>query len=273
VGKYSVLMSLYIKEKPEYLKLAVESMIRQTIIPDEIVIVKDGPLTTELEEVLQEYMDKYPELFNIVAIENNIGLGLALNLGLKNCKNELVARMDTDDIAMPERCEKQLQAFEKDTELSILGGNISEFIDCEKNIVSRRIVPTDYTEIGRYLKKRCPLNHMTVMFKKSEVLKAGNYCEWFWNEDYYLWIRMFEAGCKFGNLPEVLVNVRVGKDMYKRRGGLEYFKSEAALQKYMLEKKIIGFRTFTYNVAIRFVLQVIMTDTMRGFVFKKLARK
>jgi glycosyltransferase involved in cell wall biosynthesis len=266
-------MSIYIKEKPNYLRQSIDSMLNQTVIPDEIVIVKDGPLTEELEEVLKEYKDKYPELFNIVVSEKNLGLGLALNLGLNNCANELVARMDTDDISLPERCEKQLELFQQDASLSLLGGNISEFIVDETNIVARRIVPSCNEKIGEYLKSRCPFNHMTVMFKKSEVLKVGSYQDWFWNEDYYLWIRMFEAGCKFGNLSDILVNVRVGADMYKRRGGSKYFKSEAALQKYMLEKKIIGFKRYLLNVGIRFILQVVMPNSMRGFVFKKFARR
>ena len=118
--KYSVLMSLYFKEKPEYLRLAIQSMVDQTLKPDEIVIVKDGQITSELQRELDVFVDKYPILFKIVGYENNRGLGLALNYGLEHCKNELVARMDTDDIAKPNRCEKQLMAFEKDQDLSIV---------------------------------------------------------------------------------------------------------------------------------------------------------
>lgn len=270
--KYSVLMSLYAKEKPEYLVQAVESMLAQTAKPDEIVIVKDGPLPKGLEKVLEEYSNHFPELFNLVVSEKNIGLGLALNLGLRNCRNEFVARMDTDDISMPERCSKQLEAFRREPGMDILGGNISEFIDDMDNVVGRRVVPSGDAEIKAYMKKRCPFNHMTVMFKKSEVLKAGNYCDWFWNEDYYLWIRMFEAGCMFGNLSEVLVNVRVGQDMYRRRGGLKYFKSEAALQGYLLEKRVISTGEYIYNVAIRLIVQVLIPSGIRGSLFRKFAR-
>lgn len=180
--------------------------------------------------------------------------------------------MDTDDISLSDRCEKQLKYFGSNPDVDIISGTIAEFIDGENNIVGRRILPTSNAEIDKYFKKRCPLNHVAVMFKKSKVLKVGSYCDWYCNEDYYLWIRMYEAGCKFSNLPEILVNVRVGEDMYKRRGGLKYFKSEAGLQRYMLKKRLIGFSRCIYNIGIRFVLQVLMPNNVRGFIFKNFAR-
>jgi len=272
MDKFSVLMSVYIREKPLYLRQSINSLLNQTVKPDEIVIVKDGPLSKELDDVIQDYVSNYPNLFTIVTSENNMGLGLALNLGLKYCRNELVARMDSDDISLPDRCEKQLKVFQLDHRLDILGGNIAEFIDVESNIIGKRIVPSDDREIKKYIKKRCPFNHMTVMFKKTSVLRAGNYQECFFNEDYYLWIRMLEAGCKFGNIPDILVNVRVSQEMYKRRGGKKYFKSELFIQRYMLEKRIINLSRFFYNVFIRFVIQVIIPNNLRGYIIRKFAR-
>lgn len=271
--KYSVLMSLYIKERPEYLRQSIESMLKQTVIPNEIVIVKDGPLTYELEEVLNDYKVKYPKLFNIVTSEVNLGLGLSLNLGLRNCRNEFVARMDTDDISLPQRCEKQLREFKNNNKLSIIGGYISEFTIEPSITLGRRIVPTNHDELKLFLKKRCPFNHVTVMFRKSEVLKSGNYQKWFWNEDYYMWIRMFESGCYFSNLAQTLVNVRVSSDMYKRRGGWQYFKSEVLLQMYMKNKKIIGSCEFLLNILIRFIVQILLPNKVREVVFKRLFRK
>ncbi len=271
--KYSVLISLYIKEDPEYLKTAIDSMLSQTVGPDEIVIVKDGPITAELEAVLDEFSSKYPELFNIVGYEENKGLGYALNYGMKHVRNELVARMDTDDVAAPDRCEKQLELFDKDPAIDIAGGDISEFIDNEDNIVSYRNVPASNDEIKQYLKKRCPFNHMTVMYKKTAVEKAGGYMDLFWNEDYYLWIRMAQNGAVMANTGNVLVNVRVGSDMYKRRGGKKYFKSEKFLQKYMLKNKIIGRFTYTENMAKRFIVQVLLPNSIRGWVFRTFARR
>jgi len=272
VPPYSVLMSLYIKEKPEYLRLAIDSMLNQTDKPDEIVIVEDGPLTDSLYAVLDEYKAKYPQIVRTVRNEKNLGLGLALNVGLKECKNELVARMDTDDISKPDRCEKQLKVFAENPNLDIIGGNISEFIDSVDNRVGSRIVPQTDAEIKNYLKKRCPFNHMTVMFKKESVLKAGNYIDWFWNEDYSLWIRMYLANMTFANISETLVNVRVGKDMYKRRGSWKYFKSEARIQWFMLRNRIISLPLYLFNTSLRFCLQVLMPNWLRGWIFKKFAR-
>lgn len=267
--KYSVLMSLYIKEKPEYLRLAVDSMLNQTVKPDEIVIVEDGPLTDALYAVLDEYGDKITRIRN----EKNLGLGLALNVGLKACRNELVARMDTDDIAIPKRCEMQLIFMNKNPHAAIVGGQIEEFIDDEKNIVGKREVPLTDSELKCYTKQRCPFNHMTVMFRKQDIIDVGNYQDWFWNEDYYLWIRLVQAEKKLANLPETLVKVRVGADLYQRRGGKRYFESEKKIQKYMLDNHLIGYPRYFMNVLIRLVLQVLMPNWLRGCVFRTFARK
>lgn len=271
--KYSVLMSLYIKEKPEYLDLAIKSMVEQTLMPDEIVIVKDGPITDELQDILDKYTKKYPKLFNIVGYEKNRGLGLALNFGLEHCRNELVARMDTDDISEKDRCEKQVEYFTKNSEIDILGGQIEEFIDDINNIVGKRVVPLKDKEIKNYLKIRCPFNHMSVMFRKKSIEKCGNYKEWYFNEDYYLWIRALLNGLKFGNLKDSLVKVRVGQEMYGRRGGILYFKSEYKIQKYLLKYKIISLWRFTINVLQRFIIQVLLPSNLRGVILKKFARK
>lgn len=273
MGKYSVLMSLYYKEKPEYLRQSLDSMINQTVKPDEIVMVYDGPLTDDLYTVMNEYIKQYPKLFNIVINEINLGLGLSLNKGLLACKNELVARMDTDDISKLDRCEKQLVEFSNNPKIDLLGGHIAEFITDMNEIIAKRIVPTNDYEIYEYIKKRCPFNHMTVMFKKEAVLKAGNYQDFFWNEDYFLWIRMQENRCVFSNLNSVLVYVRVGEEMYKRRGGWKYFKSELQLQNYMLKKKLIKIKRWVLNISQRFILQILMPNKLRGFIFKKIARE
>ena len=270
--KYSVLMSLYSKEQPEHLRKAIDSILNQTIKPDEIIIVKDGLLTSELDDVLNEYQSDHPRIFNIVGYEKNRGLGLALNFGLEHCKNELVARMDTDDIAKPDRCEKQLKMFETNPSLEIVGGDIAEFIDIPTNIVAYRKVPTTDAAIKEYMKTRCPFNHMTVMYKKASVFKSGDYKDLFWNEDYYLWIRMWEHNCVMGNTGDVLVDVRTGIDMYKRRGGKKYFKSEKFLQKYMLERNMISKTTFIMNITKRFIIQRILPSSVRAYVFKKFAR-
>ncbi|HDR7621601.1 TPA: glycosyltransferase [Bacillus mycoides] len=217
MGKYSVLMSLYSKEKPEYLKQSIESMLHQTLLPDEIVIVKDGPLTDELEEVLREYQDKYTGLFHLVTSEKNIGLGLALNLGLQECKNEFVARMDTDDISLPTRCEKQLKLFENNQELSIVGTMVDEFINSPKEIISSRVVPTSHREIYEYAKRRSAFNHPTVLYRKSKVLECGGYRDLKRNQDVDLFGRMLFHGCQAANLNESLLLFRSNENLLKRR--------------------------------------------------------
>ena len=269
---FSVCMSVYKNDKPTDVSVALDSIINQTVRPNEIVLVVDGPVSDELMLVLDEYDKRYIGLFNMIRLPINKGLGNALNLATVQAKYELIARMDSDDIAEPTRFEKQLKCFKKDSELSVVGGSISEFIDSSDNIVGHRICPLSNDKIKDFMKSRCGFNHMTVMFRKFDVLRVGNYQHWHYNEDYYLWIRMMLAGCKFANLPDILVNVRVGKDMYARRGGWRYFKSEAKLQHYMWRNNVIGFLRFIYNVSIRFAVQVAMPNSLRGWVFRMFAR-
>lgn len=271
--KFSVCMSVYKNDRPEYVDIAIQSIfIKQTVKPNEIVLVVDGPISMELESLIDNYATKYSEIFTIVKLEKNQGLGNALRVAVEKAKYDWVARMDSDDIAAPDRFEKQKSFLQENLDVDILGGQITEFIDVESNIVGLRNVPLLSADINVYIKARCPFNHMTVMFRKDKILAVGNYIDWHYNEDYFLWIRMFLAGCQFANLPETLVNVRVGKEMYQRRGGWKYFLSEAKLQKYMFDNDIIGIIRFAYNVLGRFVIQVLMPNKLRGFVFQKLFR-
>ena len=266
-------MSVYKNDRPEYVDIAIQSIfIKQTVKPNEIVLVVDGPISMELESLIDNYSTKYSEIFTIIKLEKNQGLGNALRVAVEKVKYDWVARMDSDDIAAPDRFEKQKSFLQANLDVDIVGGQITEFIDVESNIVGLRNVPLLSADINVYIKARCPFNHMTVMFRKDKILAVGNYIDWHYNEDYFLWIRMFLAGCQFANLPETLVNVRVGKEMYQRRGGWKYFLSEAKLQKYMFDNDIIGIIRFAYNVLGRFVIQVLMPNKLRGFVFQKLFR-
>ncbi|RFU62783.1 glycosyltransferase [Bacillus sp. V59.32b] len=215
--KYSVLMSVYYKEKPEFLKLSIDSMLNQTIKPDEIVIVKDGKLTEELEQVIDYYASVESSLFTIVPLEKNLGLGLALNEGLKKCKNELVARMDTDDISLKNRCELQIEEFLKNNNLSIVGTFTDEFYDEPDNIITSRTVPTSHEDILKFSRRRSPFNHPTVMYKKSHVLGCGGYRDVNRKEDIDLFIRMLNKGCKAMNIDKALLLFRSNEDNFKRR--------------------------------------------------------
>lgn len=268
---FSVSMCVYKGDRPEWFKVAVDSVLNQTVPPDEIVLVVDGPVTEELNFVIKEY-EQNP-IFKIIRLKENVGLGNALKIAVESSSYEIIARMDSDDISLPRRFEEQLEFFDKNPSLDIVGGDITEFLDDEENIIAFRRVPTSNSEIKQYMKTRCAFNHMTVMYKRSAVLNAGNYLDWFYNEDYYLWLRMMQNNCEFANTGTVLTNVRVGAAMYKRRGGIRYFKSEAKLQKYMLKNKIIGFGTYFSNVTKRFVVQVLLPNKIRELVFKRFARE
>lgn len=271
--KYSVLTSVYKNDNPEYLQEAIRSIsVNQTLQPTEVILIVDGPVGNSINNALTTLVKQIPYL-SIVRLKENMGLGTALNIGLLHTNCEYVARMDSDDIALPERCEKQIKYLRDHKDIGIVGGQITEFIGKESNIVGKRIVPCNSDDIERYLKSRCPFNHMTIMGRKSKILEAGNYLDLHFNEDYYLWIRMYEHGCKFANLPDTLVNVRVGKEMYARRGGWKYFKSEKWVQDYLLTHKMISLPKYIYNVLGRFTVQVLMPNKIRGFVFQKLFRQ
>lgn len=269
--KFSVAMCVYGKDSPKYFKNAVDSILNQTCKPDEVVLVIDGPVPENLCNAISEY-DKLT-IFKLVWLKENQGHGNARRIALENCSCELVALMDADDISVVNRFEKQIKMFRNNHNLDIVGGNISEFIDIPINIVGNRIVPQTDKDIKKYIKKRCPMNQVTVMCRKSSVQMAGGYQDWYCNEDYYLWLRMYLHKMNFANLNEILVNVRVGEEMYQRRGGWQYFKSEAKLQNFMFEKKIILMSRYIYNVAIRFIVQVLMPNKIRGWIFKTFARK
>lgn len=269
--KFSVSMCVYNGDNPLHFETAIESIINQTVKPDEIVLVVDGPINEALNDIVVKYEEN--DLFKVIRLKENQGHGNARRIGLENCTHDIVAIMDADDISMLDRFERQVEYFVNDEEISIIGGQISEFIDFAENVVGQRIVPLNDSEIKEYAKTRCPMNLVTVMFKKSDINKVGGFIDWYCEEDYYLWLRMILANMKFANTNDILVNVRVGKEMYNRRGGWKYFKSEYALQKYMKKNKLIGFSTYFMNVMKRFIVQVLMPNKLRGYIFKKFARK
>lgn len=269
---FSVSMSVYKNDNPEHFYTSIKSVYEQTVAPSEIILVVDGPIPEALSKTIETCEAEIPVL-KVIRLEKNMGHGIARNTGLDNCTNNIVAIMDSDDIAVPDRFEKQLPYFEQDTNLAVCGGNIAEFIGTPDNVVGLREVPSEDADIKEYIKRRCPFNQMTVMFNKEYVKAVGGYIDWYCDEDYYLWLRLLQKGYSFRNIPEIFVNVRVGKEMYQRRGGVRYFKSEAKLQKYMLDHKIITFPRYFINVAQRLVLQVLMPNKLRGWVFKRFARQ
>ena len=271
--RFSVLMSVYYKENPSWFKTALDSVINQTLQPNEIVLVEDGKLTDELYKVIEEYKNQYSNLFKIIPLEKNSGLGEALRIGVLNCSNELIARMDTDDIAKNDRFKKQIQFFQEHPNVDLVGSWISEFEDEPDKIISYRQLPIEHQEIYKFGQFRCPVNHMTVMYRKDTVLKAGNYQTFKNIEDYYLWGRMLKQGAVFANIPECLVNVRAGQAMFKRRANLTYFfNSEFPLHTELYKIGFINLKQYLRNVSSKFLLRAIPQWAM-AIIYRKFLRK
>lgn len=241
-------------------------------MPDEVILVVDGPVSNEIDNVIKNYQKKYIFL-RVIRLEENGGLGNALKIATESAKYNLIARMDSDDISLPNRFEEQLKYFMLHPTIDVVGGDIEEFINDESNIVGRRRVPQKNDEIREYMKKRCAFNHMSVMYKKTTIQAVGGYQDWFWNEDYFLWIRMWLNNAEFANTGTTLVKVRVGKEMYQRRGGNKYFQSEKKLQTYMLTHGMINRKTYCINIIKRWIVQRVLTNRLRGWVFRTFARE
>lgn len=270
--KYSVLMSVYYKENPKWFDKSISCMFEQTIKPNEFVLVEDGELTNELYEVVEKYKKQYPKEFKVVNIKSNVGLGLALKKGVEECSNEYIARMDSDDYSLPQRIEKELEVFEKYPDIGMVGTNVSEFIDSIDNVVCNVILPKTNKDIIKFSKSRNPFRHPSVMFKKSAVVNAGNYREYYLCEDYDMWLRMIRNGCKCYNIQDIYVYMRIGEDFYKRRGGHKYFKS---IKKFKKEQLKNGYFTKTEYLksVIPHAIVCYMPNGLRDFIYKKLLRK
>lgn len=225
--KFSVLMSIYHRESPTYLAQSLDSLVVQTRPADEVVIVKDGVLGSELDQVISRYSERLPMV--TLDLRINRGLGRALRAGVEHCRFEWIARMDSDDICLPGRFKRQLDFLEIHPEIDVLGSGISEFDQDPSSQISLRCLPEEDSAIRSFSKFRNPVSHVTVMFRKQAVLEAGNYQEIIGFEDYDLWVRMLMLGARFHNLQECLVFARCGNGMQRRRGGLGYLRRELRL--------------------------------------------
>lgn len=269
--EYSVLMSVYHKERPEYLKQAIESIQVNSLSTNDFVLVCDGPLNDELDAVIQTKQLEMGENLNVVRLAKNGGLGNALNEGIKHCKNELVARMDSDDIAYPDRCEKQIAVFNTHSEVSICSGIVEEFTTDPNTVDTRRVPPETNAEIIEFAKKRNPFNHPCVMYKKSAVKAVGSYQDFYLLEDYYLWLRILMAGYQGYNIQEPLLHMRAGSDMYKRRAGWKYAKTQAKLFKFMKQQGFIGNGQYIKSCVIRSG-SALAPNWLRKFMFERVLR-
>lgn len=270
--KYSVLMAVYAKDDPNFLIESIDSMLKQTVMPSEFVIVLDGPVTAELNTVITKYMKEYPKLFQIIELTENVGLGKALCEGIKHCNYELIARMDADDYSFPERISKELEYLKKHPEVDLIGTQAMEFTNDVNNPLQYNNFPTEHNDIVKYAHSRNPYSHPSVIFKKSKVLTAGNYQDAYLCEDYDLWIRMIQTGCICANLSECLFAVRVSEDFFKRRGGFKYVKSINNLMKKNMKNGFFTKKDYVKNMIIRSSVYL-MPNGLRSFIYSKFLRK
>lgn len=269
---YSVLMSVYYKEKPDWLDYSIRSMMNQTIKCDEFVLVEDGPLTDELYKVINSYLKEFPNIFKVIKFKENKGLGIALKIGVENCSNEFIARMDSDDYSIPTRIEKQFDIFEKNPDLGLVGSNVAEFNGSISNVICDVLLPETQNKIYKFSKTRCPFRHPSLLFKKSEIIAAGNYRSFYLYEDYDLYVRLLRNNCKCYNFQENLVYMRVSEDFYKRRGGIRYLKS---ILKFKNEQLSNGyFSKYDYfKSTFPHVIVCLMPNALRDWVYRNLLRK
>lgn len=268
--QYSVLMSVYYKENAEYLRASMNSIWKQTIKTDDFVLVCDGPLTEALDLVIEAMETRYPEVLHVIRLAKNTGLGNALNIGIKYCKHELIARMDSDDISIPERCEMQLKRFSENPEISICSGTVVEFTDTIDNVTGKRELPELDPDIKIFSRKRNPFNHPAVMFKKSIVECVGGYKETFHLfEDYYLWIRMLQAGAVGNNIKETILYMRTPLELYERRGGVYYTLDMLRFHKWILSTKWSTLFDFATG-ALPHAVVCLLPNYIREKVYKNL---
>lgn len=271
--EFSVLMSVYHKENPQFLKLSIDSNIeKQTLKPTEFVLICDGPLNKELDQVINISQVKYGDMFKVFRLDKNGGLGKALNYGLTKCQYEIIARSDSDDICSPDRFEKQVRYLESHLDIAVLGTEISEFDEDPSQIKNYKKMPAYSDDVYRMCLFRCPVNHMTVMFRKSVIEKVGSYIHLQYIEDYFLWVRVFAAGYKIENLQEALVAARVGNGMVKRRGSKAYIKSWHVMNVFMKQHNMINSLIYLRNM-LSVIAFVYMPVGLKEFLYKKVLRR
>lgn len=271
---FSVLISIYFKENPNYFEQALVSVLNQTLKPSEIVLIKDGPLNDELDSIAEKFQNLYPDIFKVIALPTNKGLGNALSIGVLACKNEIVARMDTDDICVLDRFEKQFKFLKENPDIDLIGSNVEEFNNIPGDLKRYRKMPEKSEQLLSYSRFRNPVNHPTVMFRKSKVLEAGNYNgEILLFEDFSLFIRMLQNGCSFYNMQECLLYFRTGLgiQVIKRRSGLFYIKNEWKFARLALKIKRLTFFEWLFYVSTKLPLRLLPPRVLL-FVYNKFLR-
>jgi glycosyltransferase involved in cell wall biosynthesis len=272
--KFSVLMSIYFKENPICFRQSLASIFNQTVFPNEIVLIKDGPLTIELDAVIKEYENNYPKIFKVIPLPENKGLGNALSIGILECSHELIARMDTDDICVSNRFEKQIYFFDQNSNIDVVGSNVEEFNIVPGDLKRYRKMPEKGEAIKKYSRFRNPVNHPSVMFRKSKVIEAGNYNgDIMLFEDFSLFIRMLQKGYSFYNIQECLLYFRtgIGIEVIKRRSGLFYIKNEWKFSKLALKIGSLNLLEWLFYICTKLPLRL-MPQRVILFVYNQFLR-
>jgi len=265
--KFSLLISVYQKENPKYFNECLTSCLsKQTRLPDQTVIVVDGPITKELNSEIEKWIDNPKLLVQKVVLKKNMGLAAALNYGLKFCKHQYVCRMDTDDIAMPLRFEKQIEFLKSNKDIDVCGTNVVEFSEESKNNFVKEM-PVNHEEIKRLMRFRNPINHPTVCFKKKSVEELNGYPE-IYPEDYIPWVNLMLESKRFAKIPIPLVKMRVDNNFLSRRN-LNFFSGEMKIFIYMYKKKFLPLRLFIFNACSRFILRI-SPNFLKNFFYSKL---
>ncbi|WP_281231879.1 glycosyltransferase [Flavobacterium gelatinilyticum] len=270
---FSVLMSVYIKENSNCLRQSLESIIKQTLLPNEIIIVKDGPLTIELDDVINEYCGKYPMLFLVIELPQNKGLAYALNEGMKHVTNDIIARMDSDDICIAERFEIQIK-YLINNNLDIVGGQIIEFSSDIENVVSIRKVPLSHNEIVQFMKFRSPFSHPTIVFRKNLFEYLKGYDATIFPEDYDFFVRAYLTGFKFGNVKENVLYFRLGENLseaIKRRWGRKYAMNEMKLYRKFLRLGFFSPLDFLKVLIFKIPLRI-LPFSLYSYIYFKFSR-
>lgn len=272
LSPYSVLMSVYAKDRPEYLDAAIASMAAQTVPFRDMVVVCDGPLTDGLDKVLDDWKWELDGRLTLHRLPENGGLGAALAAGLPLCRCDVVARMDADDVSRPDRCRILLGKMAADG-LDLVGGAIEEFDREPGDMGSVRAVPLEKGDIDTWLKGRNPFNHVSVVFDRHVVEQAGDYQPFPWMEDYWLWARMIAGGCRCANVPDVLVDVRTGDGMYARRSNTAYLKSQVRFFSELRKLGLIGRFDQAKAVAERTIATMLPAGMVKAVYNKVLRRR
>lgn len=269
---FSVLLSTYYKEQPDFFAAALDSVFAQTLPAPEVVLVCDGPLSPELDALIADYQAQHPQELKVVQLEKNGGLGNALNEGMKHCSHDIIVRMDTDDIAFPTRFERQIGFLSEHPEVDLLSSSIDEFVESPSEVVSRRTLPEWHNELARFARYRCPVNHPAVVFRKATILQAGGYQHFPLFEDYYLWARVILQGGQLHSLPEPLLYFRMNHATLGRRKGWHYIMSDIRLQGKFCEIGFINKWEYIRNLLLRIPPRLVPAPWLYCF-YKKFLRK